>query len=362
MTGERHRASGAVPASIAAILAVGQQIWLDDLSRPLVRRGQLADAISRLGVSGVTSNPAIVARAIGASDAYHSDIEALRRAGRGAEEILFELAIGDVTAAADMLASVWRRTGGEDGWVSTQLSPRLADDAEGTIAAAVELHDRIGRPNVLIKIPATSAGLVAVEEVLVTGVPVTVTLLLTPAHVRDAASAYVRAIERRVRRGETADVRSYAALYVSRWDARVPAERPDLAGTFGVAIAAAAYADSRAVFASDRWHRLEQAGARPQTLLFASTGCRDPQLGAAHYVERLAAPGTANTIPPGALEAFAAEGRLEAPLSDDPERARAALAPFADLGIDIDVAGGELQAAAARGFSEAWGNALRSGR
>lgn len=334
-----------LPPSVRALKNAGQQVWLDDLSRGLVRSGGLHRAIEEWGVTGVTSNPAIVARAVCGNPDYDASIGRCRGRGMDTEAIALELAVEDVAGAADLLRSTWVATDGGDGWVSIQLPPRLADDEVASVEAALALHERVGRPNVLIKMPATTAGLRAIEEVVVRGVPVTVTLLLTPAHAAQSAEAYVRAIERRAAARRSLDVRSYAALYVSRWDRDLPAAAPDLDGALGIAIADVAHGAVNRVFSDARWRRLEELGARPQTLLFASTGTSDAALGAAYYVERLSAAGTADTIPPVALEAFAATGQVRAPLTG---RARA------PTGVDVDARGEDLQRQAAARFAEAW--------
>jgi transaldolase len=342
-----------LPAPIRTLKAAGQQVWLDDLSRALVRSGGLFRAIEEWGVTGVTSNPAIVARAVLGDSGYDLTIARCADRGMDAEGIALELAVEDVSAAADLLCSTWIETDGGDGWVSIQLSPRLANDATGSLEAALALHQRVGRPNVLIKMPATKTGLAAIEEVLVRGVPVTVTLLLTPAHVALAAEAYLRALERRAASGESLDVRSYAALYVSRWDQDCPTGGADRKGTLGIAVADAALAAHGSVFSGEGWRALAERGARPQTLLFASTLSRDPALGAAYYVERLVAKGTANTVPPAALEAFATEGVVQRPLSGDLHDPGAPV-----RGIEINVRGDELQSQAALGFATAWEDLL----
>lgn len=353
MTGQPVISSGKANARIDALLASGQRIWLDDLSRKLLQSGGLARAIEQWGVTGVTSNPAIVARGVRSNRAYDAAIA--RRAAQGltAEEIALELAAEDVGGAADLLRPIWVQSDGEDGWVSIQLSPRLADDVTGSVEAAVALHDRVGRSNVLIKMPAISAGLQAIEEVLARGIPVTVTLLLTPTHAAAAGEAYVRALERRAAAAESLDVRSYAALYVSRWDRERSPGAADGEGTLGVAVAGAALAAHGSVFSGERWRALSERGARPQTLLFASTLSRDPKLGAAYYVERLAAASTANTVPPAALEAFVAGGTVQQQLGGGPPDESGPM-----RGIDIDVRGNQLQSEAALGFATAWNDLL----
>ncbi len=340
---------GSAPQPVRALQAAGQQVWLDDLSRTSIQSGLLVRAIEQWGVTGVTSNPAIVARAVRGNSAYDAAIARQAGTGSAPEQIAMGLAVEDVAGAADLLRKVWVESGGADGWVSIQLPPRLADDTAASVEAALMLHERVGRSNVLIKMPATEAGVPAIEEVLAAGVPVTVTLLLTPGHVAEAAGAFVRAIERRAAAGAPLDVRSYAALYVSRWDRDLA---PDAAG-LGIAVADAAYGASRSVFSGPRWEELTHRGARPQTLLFASTASRDPELGAGYYVERLAAAGTANTVPPDALEAFVSGGSVRSTLRGEPDE----LERLAG-GVDVDARGAELQAGAASGSADAWNEPL----
>src|ERR1700675_3106526 len=288
-----------------------QSLWLDNITRKLLTSGTLKRYVDELGISGLTSNPTIFDQAISKSADYDAGIKQKIAAGKSGEELFFELAVEDLTQAADLFRPVHDATDGVDGFVSLEVSPLLAYDTASTLAQAKELHARAGRPNLFIKIPGTREGLPAIEEAIFAGVPINVTLLFSREHYVAAADAYMRGIERRIAAGLNPDVRSVASLFVSRWDKvtmdKLPAEFRD---RLGIAVAKSTYAAYRDLLDSDRWQRLENAGARAQRLLFASTGTKDPAAPDTLYIGALAAPNTVNTMPEETLLAFADHGEL----------------------------------------------------
>jgi transaldolase len=333
--------------------ALGQSIWLDNITRPMLDSGTLARYIADLDVTGLTSNPTIYDKAIGASDAYDDDVAAARASDT--EAVFFDLALADLTRAADLFRPVHEATGGVDGFVSLEVSPLLAYDTEATLEQATMLHAKGGRPNLFIKIPGTPEGLGAIEEAIFAGIPVNVTLLFSPAQYRAAAEAYLRGIERRIEAGLDAHVASVASLFISRWDAAVTDKVPaDLNLKLGLAVGAAAYADYVALYESDRWQAMAARGAKPQRLLFASTGTKDPTASKTLYVEGLAAPDTVNTMPEETLLALAEADVTIQPLPRDGEAARAMLARFEEAGISIEGLGLELQQKGAAAFEQSW--------
>jgi transaldolase len=295
-----------------ALHDMGQRLWLDSISRELLTSGTLARYIDELSITGLTSNPTIFERAIGHSDAYDGSIKALGDTGIGAEPLFFALALEDLTRAADLFRPTFDASGGADGWVSLEVSPLLADNTAHTIRAASQLHAQAERPNLFIKIPGTPEGLRAIEEVIFDGVPVNVTLLFSPEQCHAAEQAYLRGLERRRADGLHLDVASVASLFVSRWDVAVTAQMaPSLHNRLGIAMARQACRRHAEQLRSDRWQALEATGARPQRLLWASTGTKDPAAADTLYVEALAAPDTINTLPEKTLLAFADHGRVE---------------------------------------------------
>ncbi|RCX33348.1 transaldolase [Thioalbus denitrificans] len=337
---------------------IGQSLWLDNITRGLLTRGTLRRYRDELGVTGLTSNPTIFDHAIRNADFYDEAIGRERAAGRSGEALFFALALEDLGRAADLFRPVHDATGGVDGWVSLEVSPLLADDTAGTVAAAAALHARGGRPNLFIKIPGTPAGIPAIEEAIFAGVPVNVTLLFSREHYLAAAEAYLRGIERRIDAGLDPRVGSVASLFVSRWDVAVQEEAPaGLRNRLGIAVARRTYGAYRELLASPRWDRLAAAGARPQRLLWASTGTKDPGAPETLYVEALAAPDTINTLPEKTLLAFAEGGAVNAVLPEDGGDAEAVLAEFARTGIDAAALSERLQREGARAFVKSW-NAL----
>jgi transaldolase len=339
-----------------ALADLGQSLWLDNITRPLLDSGTLARYIDELDVTGLTSNPTIYDRAIGGSDAYDAEIAEAAHAGKTGEDTFFEVALSDLRRAADLFRPVHDRTGGVDGFVSLEVSPLLAYDTAATVAQARRLHAQGDRPNLFIKIPGTPEGLPAVEQAIFSGVPVNVTLLFSPAQYLACAEAYTRGIERRVAAGLPAFVGSVASLFISRWDPATAQLLPgDMHNELGLAIGRQAYAEYVAFFASARWQALRAAGARPQRLLFASTGTKDPSLPATLYITGLAAPETVNTMPE---ETLLATGASEAPVTALDATATDQLARFAEAGVDIDAVAGELQRKGAESFVGSWTSLL----
>src|SRR5512137_2212605 len=294
---------------------LGQSIWLDNITRDLLTSGTLQRYIDELSVTGLTSNPTIFDQALKKSAAYDEAIRAGVKAGRTGEDLFFDLALDDLTRAADLFRPIHDRTGGVDGFVSLEVSPLLAYDTASTLKVAKELHARAARPNLHIKIPGTREGLPAIEEATFAGVPVNVTLLFSPGQYVAAAEAWLRGVERRIAAGLTADVRSVASVFVSRWDVAVAAQVPaELRNRLGNAIMGQTYAASRRLHDSVRWQRVMNAGARAQRVLWASTGTKDPAAPDTLYVTPLAAPYTVNTMPEATLHAFADHGKVGAPI------------------------------------------------
>jgi len=338
---------------------LGQSLWLDNITRELLDGGTLARYISDFSVTGLTSNPTIYDRAIGGSTAYDPDIRHGAAEGLDLEAIFFDLALADLRRAADLFAPIHTRTDGVDGYVSLEVSPLLAHDAAATHGEAVRLHGLGGRANLLIKIPGTPEGLSAIEDTIFAGVPVNVTLLFSREQYQRCMEAYTRGIERRVDAGLPAHVASVASFFISRWDAAVASTVPtELKNRLGLAIGRQAYVDYRRFFAADRWQRLFNHGARPQRLLFASTGTKDRAASDTLYVSGLVAPYTVNTMPEDTLLAVADHGSIGNALSPDDAAAKADLLRFATAGIDVEGLGEELQRKGAEAFVASWHSLL----
>jgi transaldolase len=334
---------------------LGQSLWLDNITRGLLTSGTLARYIREFAVTGLTSNPTIFDLAIKDTDFYDDAIRNKARAGKSGEALFFELALEDLVAAADLFRPIHDASKGVDGWVSLEVSPLLADDTSATITAAAELHGRAARPNLFIKIPGTPAGIPAIEESVFAGVPVNVTLLFSREHYVAAAEAYMRGIERRIAAGLDPGVASVASLFISRWDVAVKDKVPaGLRNRLGIAIAQRTYRACRELLASKRWLKLAAAGARPQRLLWASTGTKDPAAADTLYVEALAAAQTIDTIPEKTLLAFAEHGRIAGVLPPDGGDAEALLAEFARSGIDSVALAAELQREGTASFARSW--------
>jgi transaldolase len=334
---------------------LGQRLWLDNITRTLLSSGTLKRYIDEFSITGLTSNPTIFDNAIRKSQAYDDAIRQKVARALSGESLFFELALEDLTQAADLFGPIHDRTAGVDGWVSLEVSPLLAYDAKSTLKEAIDLHSRAHRPNLFIKIPGTKEGLPAIEEAIYAGVPINVTLLFSREQYLAAADAYMKGIERRIKAGRDAKIASVASLFVSRWDKAVMGKVPDaLRNKLGIAIAARSYKAYRDLLASQRWQTLAAAGARAQRLLFASTGTKDPSASDTLYVTALAAPDTINTMPEETLMAFADHGKVGQPLPPDGGDAEAILAQIAQAGIDIDKLAAQLQKEGAESFDKSW--------
>jgi transaldolase len=338
---------------------LGQSLWLDNITRDLLNSGALERHVSELSVTGLTSNPTIFDHAIKNSTAYDAAIREKLKKGKSSEALFFELALEDLTRAAALFRPIYERTEGVDGWVSLEVSPLLAYDAASTLAAAKDLHRRAGSPNLFIKIPGTREGLTAIEEAIFAGIPINVTLLFSREQYLAAAEAFLRGIERRIEAGLKPDVGSVASVFISRWDSAVMGKVPDsLRDRLGIAIAERTYKAYRSLLASPRWQRVFNEGARPQRLLWASTGTKDPKASDVLYVKALAAPFTVNTMPEGTLKSFAEHGELGDILSADGGDSEEVLARFAKAGIDVDGLAAQLQDEGAESFVKSWNDLL----
>ena len=348
-------------ANTRALHALGQSLWLDNITRTMLDDGTLARYIAELSVTGLTSNPTIFEQAIGHGDAYDEQVGELAQAEKSGEEAFFALAIRDLQRAADLFRPAHAASDGVDGWASLELSPLLVDDTQGSIEAAARLHAAAARPNLFIKIPGTPAGAKAIEESVFAGVPINVTLLFSREQYLVAADAYLRAIERRLEAGRDPRVASVASLFVSRWDVAVRDQVPrEQQNRLGIAIARRTYKAYRDLLASPRWQRLEKAGARPQRLLWASTGMKDPAGRDTLYVETLAAPDTIDTMPDKTLLAFADHGKVQAPMAVDGGDAEQTIAEFVRLGVDIDALALRLQHEGGDAFKKSWRSLLET--
>jgi transaldolase len=333
----------------------GQSLWLDNVTRELLNSGTLQRYIDELSVTGLTSNPTIFNNAIEKSTSYDADISRAAPSAKSREDLFFELALADLTRAADLFKPVFTRTDGVDGWVSLEVSPLLAHDTKSTLAATRNLHQRGDRDNLFIKIPGTTEGLPAIEAAIFAGVPINVTLLFSREQYVAAAEAYLRGVERRIDAGLNPPVPSVASLFVSRWDVAVSGKVPaELTNRLGIAIARRTYKAYLELLASPRFQRAFNAGARPQRLLWASTGTKDPKASDVLYVKALAAPFTINTMPESTLKAFADHGEVGETLPADGGDCEAVLASFGKAGIDIDALAARLQNEGAASFVKSW--------
>jgi transaldolase len=334
---------------------LGQSLWLDNITRDLLDSGTLKRYIDELSVTGLTSNPTIFDNAISRSSWYDAEIRRQLDAGASGEGLFFNLAVQDLSRAADLFAPVHSRTATVDGFVSLEVSPLLAYDTQATVAQAKALHAKANKPNVFIKIPGTTEGLPAIEAAIFAGVPVNVTLLFSTDQYKAAADAYMKGLERRVEAGLSPDVRSVASLFVSRWDRAVSQKVPaGMRNTLGLAVGKQAYNAYRDVLAGDRFQRLANLGARAQRLLFASTGTKDKNASDTLYVSGLAAPNTVNTMPEETLLAFADHGKMSGALPRDGGDAEAVLAAHVKAGIDLTALAAQLQSDGAKSFVDSW--------
>ncbi len=338
---------------------LGQSLWLDNITRDLLDSGTLKQYINDLSVTGLTSNPTIFDHAIKNSAAYDAAISRKLTKRESSEALFFDLALEDLTRAADLFRPIYDETNGVDGWVSLEVSPLLAHDTASTLAAAKDLFARAARPNLLIKIPGTREGLPAIEEAIFSGIPVNVTLLFSREQYLAAAEAFLRGIERRIDADLNPNVGSVASVFVSRWDAAVVSKTPDeLHNQLGIAIAKHTYKAARTLLGSPRWARVYNLGARPQRLLWASTGTKDPKASDILYIKSLAAPFTVNTMPEGTLKALATHTELGELLPADGGNCEEVIAQFTKAGIDVDALGARLQDEGAESFVKSWNDLM----
>jgi transaldolase len=339
---------------------LGQSLWVDNITRDMLDEGTIRRYIDEFSVTGLTSNPTIFDKAISAGDDYDEQISELRERGLEAEQLFFELALTDLRRAAKLFEPIYERTDAVDGWVSLEVSPLLADDAAATIEQVKDLHSR-AECNIFIKIPGTEAGREAIEQSIFEGVPVNVTLLFSTDQYLASADAYMRGLERRIDAGLSPDVPSVASLFISRWDKAVIDTVPDeLRDQLGIAVAKRTYRAYRELLDSERFHRLANEGARPQRLLWASTGTKDPEASDVLYVEALAAPFTINTMPDKTLLAFADHGEVREPLPADGGDAEEVLTRLNDAGIDTDALATRLQEEGKEAFDKSWRELLET--
>src|ERR1700758_2217778 len=340
---------------------LGQSLWLDNITRDLLDNGTLKRYIDDLSVTGLTSNPTIFEHAISKSSSYDAEVRRLMQTGISGEDLFFELALQDLTRAADLFASVHERTAGVDGFVSLELSPLLAYDTKKSVAAAKLLHEKANRPNLFIKIPGTKDGVPAIEESIANGIAINVTLLFSREQYLASAEAYMRGLERRVSDGLSPDVRSVASVFLSRWDGATMDKVPDaLRDKLGIAIGQQVYKAYRDMLESDHWQRLANFGARPQRLLFASTGTKDPKASDVLYISALAAPNTVNTMPEETLLAFGEHGRVDGVIPRDGADAEQVQVEFGRVGIDVAELGARLQAEGAKFFDDSWQDLMKA--
>ena len=345
--------NGSEMKATKALHRLGQSLWLDNINRDLLKKGTLKGYIDELSVTGLTSNPTIFDHAIKNSTTYDAPIREGLRKGKADEELFVDLALEDVTEAADLLSPAHERSDGVDGWISLEVSPLLARDTSRTVEAAKDLFARAARPNIFIKIPGTKEGLPAIEESIFNGVPINVTLLFSREQYLDAANAYLRGIERRIDAGLNPNIASVASVFISRWDVAIKDKVPSkLRNQLGIAIAKRTYVAYCSQLSSDRWRRIYNFGARPQRLLWASTGTKDPSASDTLYVEALAAPFTVNTMPDATLKAFADHGKVGTSLSADDSGST--FVQFAESGVDIDGLAAQLQDDGAKSFVKSW--------
>jgi transaldolase len=345
--------------AIQQLHELGQSLWLDNITRDLLDSGTLRRYIEELSITGLTSNPTIFDEALANTHAYDECIREKAGAGKSNEALFIELALEDLRRAADLFRPIHDASDGIDGWVSMEVSPLLANDTAATIEAATRIYRQADRPNLFIKIPGTPAGIPAIEESIFAGVPVNVTLLFSREQYLAAAEAYMRGIERRLAAGRHPLIASVASLFVSRWDKAIgESVVPNYRNQLGVAISGHTYRAYRDLLISPRWHNLLAQGARPQQLLWASTGTKDPKASDTLYVEALAAPYTINTLPEKTLHAFADHGAISRVMGADGGDAESMLGHFAVAGIDIDALAARLQREGAAAFTKSWSDLM----
>jgi transaldolase len=342
----------------AQLRSYGQSLWLDNITRDLLNSGTLERYVTDLSITGLTSNPTIFDHAIKNNSSYDTAIMEGSQKGRSGESLFFDLALSDITQAADLFQTIHDQTSGVDGWASLEVPPSLAYDATKTLSVAKELFARADRPNVFIKIPGTKEGLQAIEDAIFAGVPINVTLLFSADQYVAAAYAYLRGVERRIEAGINPVVTSVASVFISRWDVAVTDKVPDtLRGKLGLTVARRVYNEYQKFLNSGRWQRALNFGARAQRLLWASTGTKDPKLPDTFYIEQLAAPFTINTMPEGTLRAFEDHGDFN-PVTTEWSRVDGTMQRFVDAGVDVDALGAKLQSDGAEAFVKSWNDLM----
>jgi transaldolase len=340
---------------------LGQSLWLDNITRAMLRDGTLKGYIDELSVTGLTSNPTIFDKAISGGEDYDEQIAEDGPSADSVEELFFRLALADLRDATDLFAEVHSRTAGVDGFCSLEVSPLIADDTAATIAQAAQLHGRGERDNLYIKIPGTDAGLPAIEESIYAGIPINVTLLFSADQYLAAADAFMKGVERRIAAGLDPNVPSVASIFMSRWDVAVSEEAPEeLRNRLGLAVGFHAYRSYRELLDSQRMQRLMNEGARPQRLLWASTGTKDPEASDVLYIEGFASPFTVNTMPEPTLKAFADHGTVGDVVPADGGDCDEVLAEFEGAGIGIQALAARLQEEGKEAFAKSWDEMLKT--
>ena len=339
---------------------LGQSIWLDNISRELIDNGNLRRYIENFSVTGLTSNPSIFDAAIGTGYVYDAGIREKFNAGKSGEQVFIELALEDLRRAADLFRPIFVRSDGMDGWVSMEVSPLFAGDSDASIKAARQIYQQADRANLFVKIPGTPEGIIAIEELIFAGIPINVTLLFSREQYLAAADAYMRGIERRMAAGLDPRIASVASLFISRWDTATNEKvSTQLRNQLGIAMGQRTYRAYCELLTSTRWEKLAAAGARPQRLLWASTGTKDPAVSDNLYVEALATPNTVNTMPEKTLHAFAEHGSLKKSMDKDGGDTENLLIIFSKLGIDIEALAIQLQYDGAQAFVKSWQQLLQ---
>lgn len=349
------------------LFEAGQSIWYDNIQRSLLKNGELAGMVARGEIRGVTSNPTIFMNAITKSSDYDASLLPLAKSGLNSEEIFFALAIEDIQQAADLFLPLYQQTAGGDGYVSLEVSPLLAHDGAGTLAQAHALWQRVNRPNLMVKIPATKAGLPAITGAISAGINVNVTLIFSRQRYAEVMEAYLAGLELRLAGGQSLkSIASVASFFVSRVDTNIdprlqalgaPAE---LSGKAAIANARLAYADYKKVFSGERFKKLQAAGARVQRPLWASTSTKNPAYRDVIYLEELIGPDTVNTVPPQTLVAFLDHGLVRPSLEEDLPGALKSISSLEKIGISMDQVTAQLEEQGVKSFSDAYGILLQA--
>ncbi len=354
---------------LLALHSYGQSFWYDNIRRLLLLDGTIASLIGQDGLRGMTSNPSIFEKAIGTADDYDEQIRELAAAGLDTEAIYEGLAVSDITMACDLFAELYDASDGRDGYVSLEVSPHLANDEEATVSEAKRLSSAVGRPNVMIKVPATEAGVRALQRLIGSGININVTLMFSMKHYEAVAEAYIAGLsDYRQEGGEPKQIASVASFFVSRVDTAVDkrlaqrgeGQAEDLLGRTAIANSKAVYQRYKSLFQGQRFEALRQAGGRTQRLLWASTSTKNPAYPDTLYVDELIGPDTVNTMPPATIDAFRDHGRLDNALEKDLVQANRVLETLAEMGIDLEDITDELQRQGLAAFSASYDQLLES--